>query len=277
MGSEASGKGLKETIADEVRGIAVEVYKDVGKPVLGPIGHVAGSAVEVALAPVQLLLDAARLPLAKLKARMERKLGAVPPDRLLPPPANIAGPAAFQYVLLADNDETAELREMFENLLVTSMDRATAKQAHPAFVGMISQMTPDEAWILKSVDKSEYAALTVTDFSGNESNGVPGGLRTMLGRGIGIDESRIPEYISNLDRLGILRIDWNSSTSVDYDAYARIEGLVKADFPHVKDYDRDLRLSSAVICVTALGTQFLKICIATFSSVEPVGVGEHIR
>lgn len=271
MGSEESGKGLKETIADEARGVAVEVYKDVGKPVLRPIGYVAGSAVEVALAPVQLLLDAARVPLAKLKARMQRKLSVVPPDRLLPPAANIAGPAAFQYVLLADNDEAAALREMFENLLLTSMDRATAKQAHPAFVGMISQMTADEAWILKSIDKSEYAALTVTDFSGNESNGVPRGLRTMLGRGIGIDESRIPEYVSNLDRLGILRIDWNRSTSADYDAYHGTEELVKAEFPHVKDYDRELRLSSAVIYVTALGAQFLKICVATRSPVEPVG------
>lgn len=124
-------------------------YPGTGSPwssnQLGPIGNVAGSAVEIALAPVQLLLDAAKVPLAKLKARMQRRLSVVPPDRLLPPPANIIGRAAFQYVLLADNDEAAELREMFENLLVTSMDRATAKQAHPAFVGMISQMTPDEA------------------------------------------------------------------------------------------------------------------------------------
>jgi hypothetical protein len=47
----------------------------------------------------------------------------------------------------------------------------------------------------------------VQDFSGSESNGIPRGLRSLLGRGIGIDESRLPEYISNLDRLGILRID----------------------------------------------------------------------
>lgn len=111
----------------------------------------------------------------------------------------------------------------------------------------------------------------MTDFSRNESNGVPRGLRTMLGRGIGIDESRIPEYVSNLDRLGILRIDWNRSTSVDYDAYNRTEDLVKAEFLHVKDYDRELLLSSAVIYVTALGAQFLKICVATRPSVAPVG------
>lgn len=50
---------------------------------------------------------------------------------------------------------------MFENLLVTSMDRDTASGAHPAFVSMIPQLTPDEAWILKSIDRTDYTLATV--------------------------------------------------------------------------------------------------------------------
>src|SRR5678815_4358285 len=40
-------------------------------------------------------------------------------------------PAALHYALLGDGDAVADLREMFENLLMSSMDRATANDAHP--------------------------------------------------------------------------------------------------------------------------------------------------
>ena len=111
---------------------------------------------------------------------------------------------------------------------------------------------------LKSISQSEYAATHVQDFS--EGNGVPRGLRTLFGRGIGIDESRLPQYISNLDRLGIVRIDSGRSTTADYPSYAKIEELVKAELP-VPDPDRNLSLDTAVIFVTSLGSQFLATCV----------------
>jgi hypothetical protein len=84
-------------------------------------------------------------------------------------------------------------------------------------------------------------------------------MRTLLGRGIGIDESRLPQYISNLDRLGILRIDSGRSTITDHDSYAKLEELVNAELP-VPDPDRNLSLSAGVILVTAFGAQFLATC-----------------
>lgn len=86
-------------------------------------------------------LDRLKARGAKFSAHVEKKLDAVPPERRQQPPATIALPAALQYVLLGEGAEVAELREMFENLLVSSMDRDTAADAHPAFVSMISQLT----------------------------------------------------------------------------------------------------------------------------------------
>jgi hypothetical protein len=88
----------------------------------------------------------------------------VPPERQQAPPATLATlatPAALQYARLGDGDEVADLCEMFENLLVSSMDSAMAVNAHPAFVSMISQLTPDEARILKSIDRDDYALIQV--------------------------------------------------------------------------------------------------------------------
>ena len=113
--------------------------------------------------------------------------------------------------------------------------------------------------ILKSVTQSEYAATYVQDFSEGTGNGITRGLRSLLGRGIGIDESRLPQYISNLDRLGILRIDSGRSTTADHDSYDKIEELVNVELPG-PDPNRRLSLSAAVIFVTALGAQFLATC-----------------
>ncbi len=53
----------------------------------------------------------------------------------------------------------AELQEMFENLLVSSMDSQTATDAHPAFVSIISQLEANIAkleavWM--KLEKSSY-------------------------------------------------------------------------------------------------------------------------
>jgi len=100
----------------------------------------------------------------KFFARVEKKLEQVPDERRQPPPATIAAPAALQYALLGEAPEAAELREMFENLLASSMDSDTASSAHPAFVSMISQMSRDEARILKHPDAYYGEDLGLTTF-----------------------------------------------------------------------------------------------------------------
>jgi len=116
----------------------------------------------------------------KFFARVEKKLEQVPDERRQPPPATIAAPAALQYALLGEAPEAAELREMFENLLASSMDSDTASSAHPAFVSMISQMSRDEARILKHPD-------------------------AYYGEDLGLTTERFEQCMSNLERLGIVK------------------------------------------------------------------------
>lgn len=156
MSSDAKGKGITETIAEELKGVAVEVYKDAAKPAVAHVGKMLGLVVDVTLAIPRMILGGAKIGLDKLEAALKTKLGGVPQERLLSAPATIGAPAALQYLLLGDGADVAELREMFENLLAVSMDRETAASAHPAFVSMISQLMPEEAWLLKSIDQKEY-------------------------------------------------------------------------------------------------------------------------
>jgi len=66
-----------------------------------------------------------------------------PPDQIVVPKPNVAGPAleALRYTW---HEET--LSDLYANLLAaSSMDKSTADGAHPAFVEIIRQLTPDEA------------------------------------------------------------------------------------------------------------------------------------
>ncbi len=198
-------------------------------------------------------LDRLKARGAKFSAHVEKKLDAVPPERRQQPPATIALPAALQYVLLGEGAEVAELREMFENLLVSSMDRDTAADAHPAFVSMISQLTPDEARILKSIDRADYALINVYEV-GSEGTRLHG-FRTRLGIGTGIDEARQHQYVSNLVRLGILHFNNNRPASRP-DEYKSLNEAIKAEFK-----DRAVTPSKEAIEVTPLGRQFLDTCV----------------
>ena len=248
MSSDDKGKGIAETIAGEAKAVAVEVYKDAAKPAVAAAGSTLGRLVRLALRPIELLT----LGGERLMSAVERKLGAVPEDRLLSPPATIAAPAALHYALLGDGSEVSELREMFENLLVASMDRDTAESAHPAFVSIISQLTQDEAWILKSIDRDTYPYMELND---------RGGLRTLLGVGIGINEHRLSVYISNLARIGL--IAFNDGMADDYsNAPPELAKLVESEFPDEESRRAQLRGGSLLrMTITPFGRQFLDTCV----------------
>jgi len=254
MGSDDKGKGITETIAGEVKAVAVEVYKDVAKAAVSRVGKTLELVVEVTLAVPNMLLGGAKVGLDNLAASLKRKLEGVPEDRLLPAPATIAAPATLQYLLLGDGDDAAELRKMFENLLVASMDRQTATDAHPAFVSMISQLTQDEAWILKSIDRDEYPYM--------ELNG-RGGIRTLLGAGISIHQARLSVYITNLARMGLLAFHDGFADTYE-NAPPELATLIEREFPDEKSRRTQLRGGSLLTMhITPLGHQFLDTCVRT--------------
>lgn len=249
MGHDDKGKGAKETLVEEGRALVGKVYDDAAKPAVGQVGKTLGLAVEVALSPMNLILGGVKVAVDRLSAAIERKLSGIAPDRLLPPPATIAAPAAWQYALLGDGDEVAALREMFENLLVASMDRDTASSAHPAFVSMISQLTPDEARILKSIDRDEYALI---DMYGEDQSWL--GFRTRLGIGAGIDETKQQLYLWNLDRLGIISI--SEAGAADSDERDALLAAIEAEFP-----GHGALSTEGSIVLTPLSRQFLDTCV----------------
>ena len=103
-------------------------------------------AIEKAVASPMLLKVGWDQIKEKVRPMLEAKLADVPPEEIQTPPLMIAGPALEALRFTYEEDELCDL---FTSLLATSIDRRTAEQAHPAFVSIISQLTPDEAQIIQ--------------------------------------------------------------------------------------------------------------------------------
>ena len=118
------------------------------------------------------------------------------PDNLITPNPVVAVPAlqALQYT-----GTSPTLRDMYMNLLATAMDKDTAVKAHPAFVEIIRQLSPDEARIMnRMADKKRPGPKP-------DKKGYAGHCGD-IARESGCEVMELDiAYIDNLCRLGLLR------------------------------------------------------------------------
>jgi|TARA_B110000971_G_scaffold115823_1_gene118708 hypothetical protein len=68
------------------------------------------------------------------------------------PKASIAGPTLQG---LAFTHKEINLKEVFLNLLATSMDNRKANVAHPAFVEIVKQLNSEEAGLVRGILQSQ--------------------------------------------------------------------------------------------------------------------------
>lgn len=190
---------------------AVPVYQDAIQPAAIQVGkglETIAKTINVALAPVSALVWGYEKISVFLNEKLTEKLKNIPPERITTPNLLIAGPV-LESLKFAANEEG--LRELYANLLATSIDSKTAQNAHPGFVQIIQSMSPDEAKILQFF--SVNGAQPLIDVKANIQ---PQGFHIMyrnfslIGRKVGCEHQQlVPNYIDNLCRLGILEIPPN--------------------------------------------------------------------
>jgi hypothetical protein len=198
--------------ADAVRGLAEAAgLPSVVQPAAKEIGDVLGRSVRAALSPVRGLLWTLEQVEAFVFESVTEKLKNVKPDNIVEPPLTIAGPV-YEALRFAAHDES--LRDMYATLLATAMDVETAGTAHPSFVEIIRQLSPDEAKLLQYVAMPfNRALLTIrrgvkepwTSWNAEWANlsGYPdtAGL---------VRPDLVPTYLNNASRLGLINLEYSS-------------------------------------------------------------------
>ena len=136
--------------ADAVKGVleAVPVYQDLIQPTAKELGIALQKTIHIALSPLYLLVWGHEQISAYIGQTLPEKLKNVPEDQIVSPSAAVAGPT-LEALRFAGQEPS--LRDLYMNLLATSMDARTAEEAHPAFVEVIRQLSSDEARVLRFI------------------------------------------------------------------------------------------------------------------------------
>jgi hypothetical protein len=200
------------------------------------------------------------------------KLADVPDQERIEPKLTIAGPTidAMKYY-----GSESDLRDLFANLLVCSMDARTAATAHPAFVEIIKQLSPDEAKMLKYLARRAHTTYPIIyvsrcrralkhDTTSFETEIVADdifGPYSILGRYAGcLHLSLLPSYITNLVRMQVINLDTEQIYDELRDELLDDE-VIKRYKARYGTREYEYRDKTGYMITTPLGDKFLDACV----------------
>ena len=202
---------IEKEILDQTKGVAVEVYKDALSPVVKPIGEILGflpRTIKLALSSWEKWLINGEESLRLTAESIREKVKQIPEEKLVEPEPYVAIPAIQQISYCQDSEE---LRDLYANLLTSSMNADKKWQVHPSFVDIIKQLTPDEAKYLKKQPPFREVLNPLIDVNfgiGDAPDGFHPVITNFTDEGIDVLEhpENICAYIDNLLRLNLIEI-----------------------------------------------------------------------
>lgn len=267
MAGDNENGGLVGETAKAVAELAksVPIYQDAIQPAAKEAGKsllLVTRAVNAALTPVEGLVWGVEKIRGFVRERVAEKLSNVPPDEVQEPKPHIAVPAieALRYT-----GAESDLAELYANLLATSMDKATAYRAHPAFVDMIKSMSPDEAKIMRFLALSGDQPLINIKLVLNEQ----GHFRTIHRHLslIGIKSQcahppLAPNYLDNLARLGLIETpDRFFTAEAPYQEIESHPQVISIKDSLSKTEGTKVEIEKLKVEITDLGKQFIRACV----------------
>lgn len=253
------------TKAATEQGLLTQVYGDLAKPGVSQVGKALSTVLGLGntiLWPIQLLNERARISLEVNLDRYREKMADVPPEKVAPVPPEIGVPIAEKLGHVSDPD----LRELYTTLLAKASNTDTQSQAHPSFVNVLNNISPDEASLIRQFQQQGGAIPFVSARFVN-----PQTLYWMQVVDIHtpiLPQTRIafinnlPAYLSNLEGLGLISIRRDIFV-VPETVYEPLESQLKAQFEMVQrppDYS-DFQCNRGKIEITRFGWLFISACI----------------
>lgn len=193
------------------------------------------------------------------KNDLEEKTQSIPAENIVEPKASIAGPALQG---LAFSHEEYNLKEMYLNLISSSMNKDVANDAHPAFVEVIKQLTSDEAEMLQLYlrDNSPKIIGRVVYQQSSTSMQIDGNQHILILQ-IGTEpyyDKNIPSYVDNWVRLGIVEVRYDQYLKEElYEPLKQRDEFTQDNINYGDDFIKTL--GKGLIRRTPFGAQFAAI------------------
>ncbi len=259
-------EGVAKATAEIVK--AVPIYDDAVKPVAKEVGKALGTlggVINIALAPLAAMVYGYEVIKEQLTSRLAARLTNTPPENIVSPKLQIVGPLIEKYKYVHDSEE---LSQMFVNLLANAMDKNTVKKAHPSFVNVISELSPDEARLLNTISLEPVLPKLDVTLSHKTPEKPDAGHTylyenfTLLGTKAKLQFPDLtPSYLSNLERLNIIScpVGVMAESYIEKSHYKalREDHFIMEMQKHVETKGMKTELHEGIIKITDFGKLFI--------------------
>lgn len=164
-------------------------------------------------------------------------------------------------IILERIEQSFKHKEMFTNLLGAAMN-ADSIDAHPAFVDIIKQLSPDEGKMIKYLyqdNKQPMIKIRVKlDNGAGESDILPY-FSDICYKANCQYPQKFPEYLDNLHRLGIVEVYYERFL-VDEKYYEELKH--QPYFPHIEENEKiNIVEKKSMYELSEFGKEFCKVCL----------------
>jgi len=254
---------LKEIVQSPA--ILKEIYGDLAKPGVQQAGIALSTIIglgNTALWPIALLNEKAKITLENNLEKYRLKMEYVPEEGTCEIPPEIGVPIAEKLSYVTNE----ELSEMYIELLAKASQSQNANVAHPSFVNIIANISPDEAILIRSIRNMPGIPFVEVRLKWNNKNE----WQTLDAMKPGLSclkELRYPNnlhaYLSNLEGLGIFQIR-QDIYMVGENIYEPLEENAKAAYGDIEKQvpDKTITFQRGKIEITPFARLLMTACFS---------------
>lgn len=258
-------KSLLGQVGNQAKGVFEKAYDDLAHPSAKSLGNTLSllpRTIGVWLGKWEKWVINGEESIRLTAQAVQEKAKNIPEEKLTEPESYVAIPAVQQLSYCYDSEE---LRELYANLLVSSMNIDTKYYVHPSFVDIIKQLSPMDAKALEEM-KQKDSDLPIVDVNLNfEENKTF--CELLVDYSIDLfplfnDTAVLSASLQNLDRLGIIKIRYDQMLKPDERYNVFYEDAVYKSFADSFGgrENTTITLKKGLIELTEFGKAFCKIC-----------------
>ena len=263
------------TEALKLPNLMVELYGDLAKPGVSQAGKALGTVIglgNTVLWPIALINGKAD---TALKANLElyrRKMEDVPLSEVTEVRPELGVPIAERLSFVADG----RLAQLYVNLLAKASTRDGCALAHPGFVSIIENLSPDEAVLLGNLRSMDVLRICEARALAPESGPGYSHIRSHLLEPTVTEGMTFPQnhssYVSNLAGLGLLDVAYDRYTDDEavYTSISDAHRKAMEEALRTKEHlvNLELQFERGVGALTDLGKAFLAACVGERTSTD---------
>lgn len=250
--------------AAQAPGLLKQIYGDLAKPGVSQVGKALSTVLGLGntiLWPLSLLNEKAKITLEHNLEKYRKQLEVIPEEKIIPVAPEIGVPVTEKLSYVNDD----ELSNLYVNLLARASTKDSVSAAHPSFVNIINNLSPDEAVLLRAMSGGfPFPFVTARWVLPSREFTEVGDLLTDINDKAKLSfKENINAYFSNFEGLGLIQIRRDIMV-VPITRYKQLEKMFKPFAQERKPSDsenRQLRFEKGRIDITSFGGLFLSSCL----------------